>query len=361
MKKLLAVLLSIVMVMAFITLPATAAGLPAGHIYGTDIVTYINGAPVTSYNIGGVTCIDAEILNWHYGFDVYWFADTRELKITDKGGSFASGQAYNGELVDVKSKNIGEVLGNYYTTDIVTYLNGEKIESYNLGGRTIIVAEAMRNHGYNVEWNQQNRTLSISKPADFYKYETPLGTVKSIYNYNTYVNFAVEDTFRLNLSKARKSYVTEKPVKAFTNQTGTVCISFEDFAEIFGGEWKLKEKKEIKTSTAGQKEIEYEAYGYELEFNYNPQNTVKLEEYSNLTEKESVLEWKNTDGKLDVVAFDNIATIKVNGEEKYIKGQHGGNIFPSKIIMYNSTLYVPVQMVADILGYDVAFLNFKGM
>ena len=37
----------------------------AGVVYATDIRTTLFGAPVTAYNIGGKTCIDAEILNWH--------------------------------------------------------------------------------------------------------------------------------------------------------------------------------------------------------------------------------------------------------------------------------------------------------
>jgi len=96
-----------------------AIGEIAGNYYATDIIAYVKGAPVTSYNIGGKTVIDAEILNWHYGFDVYWYEDLRKLDITDKGSDFVSLQAAAGDTVD-KQENAkpGDVIGSYYTTDI---------------------------------------------------------------------------------------------------------------------------------------------------------------------------------------------------------------------------------------------------
>lgn len=79
----------------------------AGNIYYTDITTTIYTAPVNTLNIGGRTVIDAEALNWHYGFDVYWLPEERKLDITDKGNIFVSAQALSGSLVEEKKRRAG--------------------------------------------------------------------------------------------------------------------------------------------------------------------------------------------------------------------------------------------------------------
>ena len=50
---------------------------------------------------------------------------------------------------------------NYYDTDIVTYLDGKPITAYNIGGRTYIHAEQMRDWGHIVTWNEEERILDI--------------------------------------------------------------------------------------------------------------------------------------------------------------------------------------------------------
>jgi len=175
------VLLLIVILLFTTTMPTIAAnGDIAGNLYYTDIVAYMNEAPITSYNIGGKTVIDAEILNWNYGFDVYWYADTRRLELTDKGGQFCSLQALAGDTLEQIKGKPGDIAGHYYKTDIVTLLNGKEIESYNIGGRTFIVAENMKDVGYDVLWDSEKRTLHIAMENDFYKFNTDFGTISSI-------------------------------------------------------------------------------------------------------------------------------------------------------------------------------------
>ena len=54
---------------------------------------------------------------------------------------------------------VGDVIGNIYATDIVTYLNGMKIPSYNIGGETVIVVEDLERYGFQVEWYEESRCL----------------------------------------------------------------------------------------------------------------------------------------------------------------------------------------------------------
>lgn len=177
MKKFIACFMVIAIVLS--SFSVFAVGEKAGDIYATDIAAYVKGAPITSYNIGGKTVIDAEILNWHYGFDVYWYEEERLLDITDKGYDFVSLQAAAGDTVEKIGGKPGDIAGHYYATDIVTKVNGKEIESYNIGGRTVIVAEDMAKCGYDVSWDDKKRELKISFTSDTYAEETDIGKVSS--------------------------------------------------------------------------------------------------------------------------------------------------------------------------------------
>lgn len=152
-----------VLLFLLLTIPAlqiqAKSGDIAGKYYSTDIVTTLNGAEIDAINIGGQTLISAESM-YYYSFAVDWYAEKRELKI------LSVPHAINGIPPRVTKSNFpsGTPLGNYYETDIVTYLDNTPITAYNLGGRTYIHAEKMRDLGYEVIWNPVARTLAITSP-----------------------------------------------------------------------------------------------------------------------------------------------------------------------------------------------------
>jgi hypothetical protein len=65
--------------------------------------------------------------------------------------------------VAAKPAKIGDIIGKIYKTDIATYINGSRIESYNIGGRTVIPVEELKKFGFNVTWDAQNRTLKAEQ------------------------------------------------------------------------------------------------------------------------------------------------------------------------------------------------------
>lgn len=136
-----------------------ASGDIAGKYYSTDIHTYVNGYEIDSINIGGQTLIKAEDMKY-FSFNVDWEEDTRSLYVSE------TDYATNGAppTVNKSANSVGEVLGNYYETDIKTYLDGHEITAYNTGGITYIWAEQMRDFGYEVIWNENDRTLKITSP-----------------------------------------------------------------------------------------------------------------------------------------------------------------------------------------------------
>ena len=169
MRKITAVFLIAAMLLC--TAPASAkSGGVAGKYYSTDIRTFLNGAEIDSINIGGQTLISAEDMEY-YSFSVRWDGEARLLDIYETATEDA------GEPPAVKKPNVkpGSVLGSYYKTDIVTRLDGKPITAYNIGGRTYIHAEQMREWGYSVIWSESERTLTITSPGrGGYVYTLPL-------------------------------------------------------------------------------------------------------------------------------------------------------------------------------------------
>ena len=66
---------------------------------------------------------------------------------------------------------VGDVVGEAQNTDIVAYINNYAIPSYAVNGQSCIVAEDLRCFGFDVVWNDQSRTLTITKSAEPYMAE----------------------------------------------------------------------------------------------------------------------------------------------------------------------------------------------
>ena len=160
MKCYLSFLLAAFLLMTAFVLPVSAArsGDVAGKYYSTDIVTTLNGVQIDAINIDGQTLISAEDMR-AFGFAVIWNAEERTLRISE-----TTAQINNPPAVGHSGKPSGSVLGNYYYTDIVTYLEGTPITAYNIGGWTYIHAESMRDFGYTVNWYESFRRLDIISP-----------------------------------------------------------------------------------------------------------------------------------------------------------------------------------------------------
>lgn len=169
-----------------------------------------------------------------------------------------------------------------------------------------------------------------------YEYITPLGTVTSETDYNGHINFGIEADVRIVFTKDKVSqtrFLLPGPFKAFTNETSAMYITFDDFAKIFDGKWELNNNT--------------------FNFNYDASQNIVLSEY-NPNETINDEGWPNKTETTPVLSFTDIQTILINGEEKEIKGQYGGKVFDANIMMYNNELYIPVQMVAELLDCDIA-------
>jgi|GEM_PF-3158021 len=151
-----------------------------GSVLSTDIVAFIDGMPVASYNVDGKTVVIVENLV-DYGFKVTWEPDARKL-IASVGVLPSAAPQYIDETSDLP---IGTEVGEIYATDIVTEINGREYESYNMNGQTVVVLEALGDRmidtdinifnpykyssgGFKVLWDSDTRTINVHciRPGD---------------------------------------------------------------------------------------------------------------------------------------------------------------------------------------------------
>ncbi len=159
-KRFIALALALLMLVGLpqVIFAAPKVGDVVDHVLHTDIVTYINGLPIRSYNIKGYTAVIVEDLS-NYGFYVVWYGTERELTVRP----LASGQLVGGYTPEKNTQPIGSKAMPVYFTDIVTYLDGVKVDSYNVGGRTIIyVDDLAKFYAKEYVWDPEARTLSLT-------------------------------------------------------------------------------------------------------------------------------------------------------------------------------------------------------
>ena len=127
-----------------------------GHTYYTDITAQIDGHPLPSYNIGGETAVVAEDLR-EYGFSVVWDGEARTLTVErDLEGAVTGDYQPQGQ-----TQTVGAQAGDIYYTDIKTYVQGEKVESFALNGETAIRFSELSRAG-TVSWNGVSREAALT-------------------------------------------------------------------------------------------------------------------------------------------------------------------------------------------------------
>ena len=118
----------------------------------TDIVAYINDAPIRSFNIDGFTGIVAEDL-LQYGFGVKYDDSIRTLEVYRLNNKITS--TYTPEELTAP---VGAKKAKIYDTDIKTYVDGNLVQSFNIGGETIIFIDELLCYG-RVIWYPDERKI----------------------------------------------------------------------------------------------------------------------------------------------------------------------------------------------------------
>ena len=123
--------------------------------YHSDIVAYIDGVPIRSYNMEGKTWIVAEDLS-KYKFRVD-FSEKYKLLMIDYVDTDLK-ELTADYVPDLNYNDIGNVVGKAYKSTLSVRVGRKYVEAYDLAGKTIILFDELNNFG-SVDWNSENREI----------------------------------------------------------------------------------------------------------------------------------------------------------------------------------------------------------
>ena len=76
---------------------------------------------------------------------------------------------------DNPARNIGDVLGNVLHSNVRTYINGERIPSYNINHRSVVLISDLANYGFDVVFDEATRTSTVTR--NYAKEFTPIENI----------------------------------------------------------------------------------------------------------------------------------------------------------------------------------------
>lgn len=127
----------------------------------------------------------------------------------------------------VSAYEVGDVVGKAVYTDIAAYINGYPIPSYNVDGYTVIVAEDLRNYGFDVTWDGDARTLSVTM-AD----GGAISGMSGVYKYPNAIGRKFADTLYTDI----RTYVNGDPIQAYSIN-GYTMIELKSLSEFGAVNW----------------------------------------------------------------------------------------------------------------------------
>jgi hypothetical protein len=159
---------------------------------------------------------------------------------------------------------IGETVNYALYTDITAYIDGVPIRSYNVDGNTVIIVEDLKDYGFDVEWDNAARHLSVMRneqlPNSSYK---PEKIAKSL------VGTRAKSVLSTDIKCTLYGYITPFPVKSY-NIGGYTAIYMDSLAEAYGGAYKWNNKdRSLRWDRSNDKIVTYEwesdYYDYDAE------------------------------------------------------------------------------------------------
>ncbi|MCL2773727.1 MAG: Ig-like domain-containing protein [Oscillospiraceae bacterium] len=132
----------IISALSFVNVAALKIGDEIGNVLNTDIKTYVNGQRIPSYNINDKSAVLIKDLT-NYGFDSSYDDKTRTATLTYNPDK----QMTPITQFDENNNRPGTVAFKYVYTDIVAYVNGKQVESFNIKGNLAIFFGDLKDYG----------------------------------------------------------------------------------------------------------------------------------------------------------------------------------------------------------------------
>lgn len=118
--------------------PVTGAASAPSYAAYSDVTVTVNGHPLRSYSVNCQTAVAVEDLSG-YGFTVRWNGSARTIKVTRETPLPTVWPEYT----PATGQTPGEWAADICATNIKTYVNGKQVDSYNIGGRTLILFSSL--------------------------------------------------------------------------------------------------------------------------------------------------------------------------------------------------------------------------
>lgn len=147
---------------------------------------------------------------------------------------------------------VEEYVGVAKHTNVVTYINDYAIPSYHLNGYTFITVESLEYYGFDIKWNEYNKTLRIIKNEK--KEASPLPTLRSK------PEDIGKEMFKMHKTEVRTfigDYGYE--IECLGGLPGYTLINVDNLG-VFGSITWVAEEEKVKVYIKGAPMASYESY-----------------------------------------------------------------------------------------------------
>jgi len=278
-KKILCSALASILTLSSHAVFSANVGDVVGKVLSTDIVTYIDGIQVPSFNINGRTAIVVENLNaMGLSFGVSYDDSNRMLTIAGSDIYQTGGLGYFHFENSVSSLPVGTPVMDVLYTDIKTVFNTAVLESFNIGGFTCIYSDDLAKQCGTYVWDEAARTVNVYRDGVY---------VPSISKVNSYHVLDADDSVITKSQtfdrwgKAATSHLIPNSDGSFTAVEVSEHINIENYDSSFNHLSSFAIKKELPLfgGLYVGKDYNYIAFGQENLLEDNSREVIKIAIY----------------------------------------------------------------------------------
>lgn len=136
-----------------------------------------------------------------------------------------------------------EIIGQVIATDITAYIDEQPIESFNINDYTYVIAEDLRDYGFDVNWSEAQRSLRIYRKIDNQRWFMPAEKV-NIKKSDVPRGSRVFDVYSTDIV----TYMEDSPVNAY-NVDGQTLVQIDELSR-YGYFSYNDERREVKINMA---------------------------------------------------------------------------------------------------------------